>query len=108
LAATERNRLQENECFKAGRQRGATLNDKPIKVSTTNEVDKSLLATGFPYDHRDFRDFFDFFKAFMIRCQGIRGGSSAALDLCYLACGRLDGFWEWKLNRGILSRLANN
>jgi len=52
--------------------------------------------------------FFDFFKAFMIRCQGIRGGSSAALDLCYLACGRLDGFWEWKLNRGILSRLANN
>jgi len=58
LAATERNRLQENECFKAGRQRGATPNDKPIKVSTTNEVDKSLLATGFPYDHRDFRDFF--------------------------------------------------
>jgi len=87
-----------NECFKAMRQRGATLNDKPIKVSTTNEVDKSLLATGFPYDCRDCADFYlTYFKAFMTRCQGIRRGGSAALDLCYLACGRLDGFWELKL-----------
>jgi len=87
-----------NECFKAVRQRGATLNDKPIKVSTTNEVDKALLATGFPYDRRDCADFYlTYFKAFMTRCQEIRRGGSAALDLCYLACGRLDGFWELKL-----------
>jgi myo-inositol-1(or 4)-monophosphatase len=87
-----------NECFKAVRGGGATLNDKPIKTSKTDQVDKSLLATGFPYDHRDFADFYlAYFKAFMTRCQGIRRGGSAALDLCYLACGRLDGFWELKL-----------
>ena len=87
-----------NECFKAVRGQGATLNDEPIKTSTTDELDKSLLATGFPYDQRDFADFYlTYFKAFMTRCQGIRRGGSAALDLCYLACGRLDGFWELKL-----------
>jgi myo-inositol-1(or 4)-monophosphatase len=86
------------ECFKAILGQGATLNDKPIRTSTTGELDKSLLATGFPYDRRDFADFYlTYFKAFMIRCQGIRRGGSAALDLCYVACGRLDGFWELKL-----------
>jgi myo-inositol-1(or 4)-monophosphatase len=86
------------ECFRAVRDRGATLNGKPIRTSTTNELDKSLLATGFPYDHREHADFYlSYFKAFMTRCQGIRRGGSAALDLCYLACGRLDGFWELKL-----------
>jgi myo-inositol-1(or 4)-monophosphatase len=86
------------ERFSAIRQHGATLNGKAIRTSTVNELDKSLLATGFPYDHREHADFYlSYFKAFMTRCQGIRRGGSAALDLCYVACGRLDGFWELKL-----------
>ncbi|HEX5021090.1 MAG TPA: inositol monophosphatase family protein, partial [Candidatus Binatia bacterium] len=60
--------------------------------------DKALLATGFPYDRRDNADFYlSFFRAFMTRCQGIRRNGSAALDLCYVAAGMLDGFWELKL-----------
>ena len=62
------------------------------------ELDKALLATGFPYDQREEADFtLSFFKAFMTRSQGIRRNGSAALDLCYVACGRIDGFWEMKL-----------
>ncbi|MSP39262.1 MAG: inositol monophosphatase [Deltaproteobacteria bacterium] len=86
------------ERFSAVRQQGATLNGKAIRVSTVNELDKSLLATGFPYDQREHADFYlNYFKAFMTRSQGIRRAGSAALDLCYVACGRLDGFWELKL-----------
>jgi myo-inositol-1(or 4)-monophosphatase len=74
------------------------LNGNVIKVSAVDELDKALLATGFPYDRREQADYYlEFFKAFMIRTQGIRRSGSAALDLCYLACGRLDGFWELKL-----------
>ena len=87
-----------NECFKAVKGEGATLNDGSIHVSAVKELDKALLATGFPYDRRERADFYlSFFKAFLTRCQGIRRGGSAALDLCYLACGRIDGFWELKL-----------
>lgn len=86
------------ECFRAVRGQGATLNGAPIRVSSATELNKSLLATGFPYDHREHADFYlNYFRAFMTRCQGIRRGGSAALDLCYVACGRLDGFWELKL-----------
>jgi myo-inositol-1(or 4)-monophosphatase len=61
-------------------------------------LDRALLATGFPYDRREKADFYlTFFKAFMTRSQGIRRAGSAALDLCYLACGPIDGFWELKL-----------
>ncbi len=71
---------------------------QPIQISAVTELDKALLATGFPYDHRENADFYlSFFKAFMTRCQGIRRNGSAALDLCYVACGRLDGFWELEL-----------
>lgn len=81
-----------NECFRSVRQRGATLNNKPIKVLTTNEVDQSLLATGFPYDRRDCADLYlTYFKAFMTRCQGIRRGGSAALDRLWQTR------WVWKL-----------
>jgi myo-inositol-1(or 4)-monophosphatase len=84
--------------FEAQRGAGATLNGAPIRVSKVNELDKALLATGFPYDRRDHPDFYlSFFKAFMLRSQGIRRNGSAALDLCYVACGRIDGFWELKL-----------
>jgi myo-inositol-1(or 4)-monophosphatase len=86
------------ECFKAVKHHGATLNGDPIKISAVAKLDKSLLATGFPYDRREKADFYlAFLKAFMMRSQGIRRNGSAALDLCYVACGRLDGFWELKL-----------
>jgi myo-inositol-1(or 4)-monophosphatase len=86
------------ECFRAVKGQGATLNGSPIQISTVNELDKALLATGFPYDRREKADYYlSFFKAFLTRCQGIRRNGSAALDLCYVACGRIDGFWELKL-----------
>jgi myo-inositol-1(or 4)-monophosphatase len=87
-----------SECFRAAKGQGATLNGSPIRVSGVQELDKALLATGFPYDHREKADFYlAFFKAFTIRSQGIRRNGSAALDLCYVACSRVDGFWELKL-----------
>jgi myo-inositol-1(or 4)-monophosphatase len=87
-----------DECFKAAKGEGATLNGAPIRVSGVKELDKALLATGFPYDQREEADFYlSFFKAFMTHSQGIRRNGSAALDLCYVACGRIDGFWELKL-----------
>jgi myo-inositol-1(or 4)-monophosphatase len=86
------------ECFRAVKTQGATLNGVPIRTSVANELDKALLATGFPYDRRENPDFhLSFFKAFFSRCQEIRRAGSAALDLCYVASGRLDGFWELKL-----------
>ena len=86
------------ECFKAVRDRGASLNGATIRTSSVAQIDKALLGTGFPYDRREFADIYlGYFKAFMIRSQGIRRGGSAALDLCYVASGRLDGFWEIKL-----------
>jgi myo-inositol-1(or 4)-monophosphatase len=86
------------ECFRAVKDQGATLNGSPIRTSAVNQLDKALLATGFPYDRREKADFYlAFFKAFLTRCQGIRRNGSAALDLCYVACGRIDGFWEPKL-----------
>jgi myo-inositol-1(or 4)-monophosphatase len=86
------------ECFQAVKGQGATLNGEPIRVSDIMELDRALLATGFPYDHRENADFYlGFFKSFMTRSQGIRRNGAAALDLCYVACGRLDGFWEFNL-----------
>ncbi len=86
------------ECFRAVKGAGATLNGNRIRVSATLELNQALLATGFPYDRRDRADdYLRFFKAFLIRTHGIRRNGSAALDLCYLACGRIDGFWEAKL-----------
>jgi myo-inositol-1(or 4)-monophosphatase len=87
------------ECFSAIRGKGAKLNGGAIQVSAITELDKALLATGFPYDRRENPDFYlAYFKAFMMRSQGIRRAGSAALDLCYVASGRLDGFWEFKLH----------
>jgi myo-inositol-1(or 4)-monophosphatase len=86
------------ECFKAVKSEGAKLNESSLRISAVTELDKALLATGFPYDRRENADFYlGFFKAFMTRSQGIRRNGSAALDLCYVASGRVDGFWEFKL-----------
>jgi myo-inositol-1(or 4)-monophosphatase len=88
-----------DETFAARRGGGASLNGEPIHVSPIGDLDQALLGTGFPYDRRERVDFYlGFLKRFMMRAQGVRRNGSAALDLCYVACGRLDGFWEWKLH----------
>lgn len=88
-----------DEMFTASKGSGALLNDGPISVSGVEGIDRGLLATGFPYDIRTSKeDNLDHFAAFAKRGQAIRRAGSAALDLCYVACGRFDGFWEMKLN----------
>jgi myo-inositol-1(or 4)-monophosphatase len=88
-----------NEMFWAEIGQGAFLNGKKIGVSSVNDLDKSLVATGFPYDIRESEvNNIDHFNNFAIRVQAIRRCGSAAMDLCYVACGRFDGFWELKLN----------
>jgi myo-inositol-1(or 4)-monophosphatase len=87
-----------DETFVGRRGAGATLNGEPIHVSSTDTLDRALLGTGFAYDRRERADFYlAFFSDFMKRSQGLRRAGSAALDLCWVACGRLDGFWEWML-----------
>lgn len=88
-----------NETFGAIRGRGARLNDGVIRVSTTRKLDHSLLVTGFPYDIRRSEDNnLRQFAAFAVRSRAVRRLGSAALDLCYTACGRFDGYWEMKLS----------
>ena len=88
-----------DETFIAHRGGGASMNGKPIEVSPVGDLDDALLATGFPYDRRTHVDFYlGFLADFILRAQGVRRNGSAALDLCYVACGRLDAFWEWKLH----------
>ena len=88
-----------NEWFWAERGKGASLNGKKIHVSKMKSLRESLLVTGFPYDRVQYADYYlKFMKAFMMTTHGIRRLGSAALDLCYVACGRFDGYWEFKLN----------
>ena len=87
------------ELFSAERSGGATLNHKTIRVSTTPKLSSSMLATGFPYDIRTARlTNLDHWSSFAMHSQALRRCGSAALDLCYVACGRFDGFWELSLN----------
>ena len=87
-----------DEMFTAERGRGARLNGKPIQASTAAELQKSLLVTGFPYDAWNTKqDNFANFVHFAKMSQGVRRLGSAALDLCYVAAGRFDGFWEMSL-----------
>jgi myo-inositol-1(or 4)-monophosphatase len=87
-----------DEMFLAERGKGATLNGKKIGVSSTMELQKSLLVTGFPYDAWNTeQDNFANFVKFGKMTQGVRRFGSAALDLCYVATGRFDGFWEMAL-----------
>jgi myo-inositol-1(or 4)-monophosphatase len=86
------------ELFIAEKGRGAILNDKPIHVSKTEKLNDSLLVTGFAYDvRREMVNNLDHFGNFSLRARGVRRTGSAALDLCYVACGRFDGFWEMRL-----------
>jgi myo-inositol-1(or 4)-monophosphatase len=87
------------ELFVAERGKGAYLNGSPINVSQTKELKNSLLSTGFAYDFKDAkRSNIENFIQFMLRSRAIRRAGSAALDLCYVACGRFDGFWELGLH----------
>lgn len=87
-----------DEMFAAERGRGARLNGQPLSVSVVTELQKSLLVTGFPYDAWDTdQDNFANFVHFAKLTQGVRRLGSAALDLCYVAAGRFDGFWEMSL-----------
>jgi myo-inositol-1(or 4)-monophosphatase len=86
------------ECFQASRGRGAQLNDKKIRVSKTSQIDNALLGTGFPFRNKALSPlYFDTFKALFEKSAGIRRAGAAALDLAYVASGRLDGFWEFGL-----------
>jgi myo-inositol-1(or 4)-monophosphatase len=87
-----------DEMFWAEKGGGAYLNGERIRVSKIDDLNKSLLATGFSYDIRETKTNIGQFNRFLLRAQGVRRCGSAALDLCYVACGRLEGFWEMKLS----------
>lgn len=87
-----------NELFAAERGKGATLNDRSIHVSKTPRLKESLVGTGFPSHKRHKNPNIHFYHQITLRSHGVRRAGSAALDLCYVACGRMDGFWEFNLN----------
>jgi len=87
-----------DEIFTASEGGGAYLNGRQIGVSRISDLTRSLVATGFPYDLRESRiNNIRHFNNFLTRAQAVRRLGSAAIELCYVGCGRLDGFWELKL-----------
>ena len=87
-----------NKCFWGEKSNGAFLNDKPIHIASTDTLANSLLVTGFPYIHDDhYEKGFDLFKELYGKTQGIRRLGAAALDFCFVAMGRFEGFWEFGL-----------
>ena len=87
-----------DELFTAERGQGAQLNGKPIHASRTPELAEALVATGFPSRKRHASPNIHFYQEFTLRSHGVRRAGSAALDLAYVAAGRLDAFWEFNLN----------
>jgi len=88
-----------DECFHARSGGGARLGDRTLEVSRTDHLDQSLVATGFSYDvHHSDHDNLSQFAEMVKRARGLRRDGSAALDLCYVAAGRLDAYWEFKLH----------
>jgi myo-inositol-1(or 4)-monophosphatase len=95
------------ELFSAIRGEGAYLNQKRVRVSETPQLAQSLLGTGFPSHKRTKNPNISYYWQFTLRSHGVRRAGSAALDLCSVACGRFDGFWEfglkpWDTAAGIL------
>lgn len=89
----------KEELFTASKGGGAFLNDQRIRVTDTHGLEDTLIGTGFPFKSPQHLDaYLDMFKAIHPKVSGIRRAGSAALDLAYLAAGRLDGFWEIGLN----------
>jgi myo-inositol-1(or 4)-monophosphatase len=97
-----------NELFVASRGRGAFLNDRRIRVTRRAKLEDALIGTGFPFrDMSGLEEYLAMFRALVPRVAGIRRAGSAALDLCYVAAGRFDGFWEtglfpWDVAAGAL------
>jgi myo-inositol-1(or 4)-monophosphatase len=87
-----------NEMFAAELGNGAYLNDRPIRVSKTARIEESLVATGFPSRKRHQSVNVHFYYQLAMLSHGVRRAGSAALDLAYVACGRLEAFWEFGLN----------
>jgi myo-inositol-1(or 4)-monophosphatase len=98
----------QDECFSAKRGKGAFMNERPLHVSDTSDLNRSLLVTGFPYDIRSAQETnLEHFSYFTLHSQAVRRLGSAALDLAYVAAGRLDGYWEisihpWDIAAGSL------
>jgi myo-inositol-1(or 4)-monophosphatase len=96
------------ELFTASRGAGAQLNNRRVRVTQLASLEGALLGTGFPFKHQEHIDcYLRTFKAFTAMTAGIRRPGSAALDLAYVAAGRLDGFWEfglkkWDMAAGVL------
>jgi len=84
--------------FTAELGKGAQLNGKSISVSKITQLKESLVATGFPSHKRHKNPNIFFYHQITLRTHGVRRAGSAALDLCNVACGRFDGFWEFNLN----------
>lgn len=106
IALKHKNRLEaaviydplSQELFTASRGNGAMLNDKKIRVSNHKGLQNALLGTGFPYCDQTYLDvYLETMKELMQKTAGIRRPGSAALDLAWLAAGRIDGFWEFNL-----------
>ena len=87
-----------DEMFTSARGEGATLNGERIHVSKAKWLQESLIATGFPSHKRHRSPNVHFYQEFTLRSHGVRRAGSAALDMAYVACGRLDAFWEFQLN----------
>ena len=96
-----------DELFAAEKGGGATLNNKPIRVSETAKLSEALIVTGFPYDFKLKENFSKHLNDFLLKSRGVRRDGSAAIDMAYVACGRFDGFWEeglhaWDVAAGVL------
>ena len=96
-----------DEMFAAERGQGATLNERCMRVSITDDLNAAMLCTGFPYNVRERANFARDFANFTMQAQAVRRDGSAAIDLAYTACGRFDGFWEdglnaWDVAAGVL------
>ena len=88
-----------DEMFAAERGAGATLNGKKIQVSEVDSLEKALVVSGFPYDVRERMDeYLPAWRLFLEKAQGVRRLGAAAIDLACVACGRMEGFWEYGLN----------
>jgi myo-inositol-1(or 4)-monophosphatase len=87
-----------DEMFAAEKGSGARLNEQPMRVSSTASLSESLVATGFPSQKRHKNPNIHFYHQLSLRSHGVRRAGSAALDLCNVASGRFDGFWEFNLN----------
>src|SRR5690554_152240 len=100
--------VSRGEEFAAARGAGATLDGEPIRVSPCEQMSDALVATGFPYDRQQRADAYVEVVAGVLReAQGMRRIGSAALDICWVACGRFDGYWEfslapWDMAAGVL------